>query len=237
MANRKFYWLKLQKDFFKRHDVKIIEAMENGKDYLLFYLKLLCESVDHEGNLRFSETIPYDDKMLATITGTNVDIVRSAIKVFTGLNMLEILDDKTIFMTEVAKMIGCEGASAERVRKHRALQCNTLVTNCNIEIEKEIEIDKELEPNTHTCVRKAQGTPSLEDVKGFFKANGLTLDAQRFYSFNAARGWVDKNGNPIEDWKQLALAWQAKEPKETKTHTYTEEQLQDLIDNIDEVEF
>ena len=86
-------------------------------------------------------------------------------------------------------------------------------------------------------MRKAQGTPSLEEVKGFFKANGLTLDAQRFYSFNAARGWVDKNGNPIEDWKQLALAWQAKEPKAKKTHTYTEDQLQDLIDNIDEVEF
>ena len=94
-----------------------------------------------------------------------------------------------------------------------------------------------IEPKAHAHVRKAQGTPSLEEVKGFFKANGLTLDAQRFYSFNAARGWVDKNGNPIEDWKQLALAWQAKEPKATKTHTYTEEQLQDLIDNIDEVEF
>ena len=94
-----------------------------------------------------------------------------------------------------------------------------------------------IEPNTHTCVRKAQGTPSLEDVKGFFKANGLTLDAQRFYSFNAARGWVDKNGNPIEDWQQLALAWQAKEPKATKTHTYTEDQLNALVDDINEVDF
>ena len=30
--NRKFYWLKLKRDFFKRHDIRIVEEMENGKD-------------------------------------------------------------------------------------------------------------------------------------------------------------------------------------------------------------
>ena len=90
MSEKKFYWLKLKKDFFKRHDIKIIEDMENGKDYILFYLKLLCESVDHSGSLRFSDTIPYSEKMLSTITGTNIDIVRSAMKVFTSLEMIEI---------------------------------------------------------------------------------------------------------------------------------------------------
>lgn len=25
MSEKKFYWLKLKKDFFKRHDIKIIE--------------------------------------------------------------------------------------------------------------------------------------------------------------------------------------------------------------------
>ena len=41
MADKKYYWLKLKKDFFKRHDIQIIENMPNGKDYVLFYLKLL----------------------------------------------------------------------------------------------------------------------------------------------------------------------------------------------------
>lgn len=149
----KYYWLKLKKDFFKRHDIKIIEAMQNGKDYILFYLKLLCESVDHEGNLRFSEQIPYNEDMLSVITNTNIDVVRSAIKIFTQLNMMEIMDDGTYFMNEVNKMIGSEGASAERVRKHRELkaqktkmlQCNNDVTNCNIEKDIDIEKDKELE--------------------------------------------------------------------------------------------
>jgi hypothetical protein len=32
--NKKYYWLKLQRDFFKRHDIQIIESMDNGKDYV-----------------------------------------------------------------------------------------------------------------------------------------------------------------------------------------------------------
>ena len=123
MADEKrFYWLKLRRDFFKRHDVSIIEDMDNGKDYLIFYLKLLCESIDHDGNLRFSNEIPYTDKMLASVTKTNVDIVRSALKIFTELDMIEVREDKTIYMTELPKMLGSEVASAERVRAFRARQ-------------------------------------------------------------------------------------------------------------------
>ena len=58
--NKRYYWLKLKRDFFRRHDIQIVENMPNGKDYILFYLKLLCESVDHNGNLRFSEQIPFE---------------------------------------------------------------------------------------------------------------------------------------------------------------------------------
>ena len=147
--NKKYYWLKLKRDFFKRHDVRIIEEMPNGKDYILFYLKLLLESIDHEGELRFSETIPYNEQMLSVITHTNIDIVKAAMSIFTELKMVEVYDDMTIYMNEVQKLIGSEVSSAERVRKHRknqkALQCNTEVTKSNTEIEKEKELHKEIE--------------------------------------------------------------------------------------------
>lgn len=114
--DKKYYWLKLKRDFFKRHDIQIIEDMPNGKDYILFYLKLLCESVDHDGNLRFNEEIPYNEEMLSTITRTNIDTIRSAIKVFKQLKMIEILSDGTIYMREVNKMLGSETYWAERKR-------------------------------------------------------------------------------------------------------------------------
>jgi predicted phage replisome organizer len=160
MAEKKYYWLKLKKDFFKRHDIKIIENMPNGKDYVLFYLKLLVESLDHEGKLRFNESIPYDENMLSTITNTNKDIVLSAMKLFKNLEMIEILDDKTIYMNEVKKMIGSESYWAERKRIQRSEtstkslkpgQSPTSPSNVqvmstqelDIELEKEIDIDIE----------------------------------------------------------------------------------------------
>ena len=220
---KRYYWLKLKKDFFKRHDIKIIEEMDNGKDYILFYLKLLCESVDHEGSLRFSDAIPYSEKMLATITNTNIDIVRNAMRVFTELQMVEILDDATIFMSEVNKMIGSECDSAQRVRNLReknrlALQCNTTVTNCNTEKEKELEVDIQEDKDKEENGAKAAGSsenssvkrfsrPSLEDVKAYCQERKNGIDAQGFIDFYTSKGW--KVGNqPMKDWKACVRTWE-----------------------------
>ena len=190
MSDKRFYWLKLKRDFFKRHDIRIIEVMPNGKDYILFYLKLLCESVDHNGNLRFSEQIPYNEDMLATITNTNVDIVRSAIKVFSSLNMMEIMDDGTYYMSEVEKMIGSavDNDNANRQRRFRERQKaekklltvtenNASVTESNADvtqsvtednesksIEKDIDKEKDIENiYNNTYVQKSSDLNSIEE--------------------------------------------------------------------------
>lgn len=122
MSEKKYYWLKLDRRFFKRHDIRIVEAMPNGKDYILFYLKLLCESVSHDGELRFSEAIPYNEQMLAIVTDTNVDVVKAALDVFSGLKMIEVLDDGTLYMTESQKMLGSETEWAKKKREYRLRQ-------------------------------------------------------------------------------------------------------------------
>ena len=183
---KKFYWLKLKRDFFKRHDIRIIEEMPNGKDYILFYLKMLLESIDHEGELRFSETIPYNEQMLSVITNTNIDIVKSAMKIFIDLHMVEILDDSTIYMAEVLKLTGSETAGATRVRKHRAkqkaLQCNANETKCNTEKELEKEKEKELEKEIEADVENADGdndqTDPLNELAPFRYDNVFLSDKQ-----------------------------------------------------------
>ena len=161
--SKKYFWLKLKRDFFKRHDIRIVEDMPNGKDYVLFYLKLLCESVDHEGMLRFSDQIPYNEQMLATITNTNVDIVRMATKVFTELGMMELLDDGTLFMLETQKMVGSETEWAKKKREYRDKKAledkeRTKKDNVRQEIEKQIDTDKEIEIEKKiTPVKKKYG--------------------------------------------------------------------------------
>lgn len=143
MSNKKYYWLKLKKDFFKRHDIKIIESMENGKDYVLFYLKLLLESIDHEGNLRFSDTIPYNDKMLSVITDTNIDIVRTAVKVFSELKMMEQMDDGTFYLSQIDSMLGAETEWAKKKREYRQSGQKKTMSDKSKILELEIEIEKD----------------------------------------------------------------------------------------------
>lgn len=152
VKEKKKYWLKLQKDFLKSNHIKVIKNMPNGKDYIIFYLALMLESIETIGHLRFSDLIPYNEEMLSSITDTNIDIVRNAVKIFTSLGLMEYLDDGTIYMTQVSKMLGKESESAERVRKYRdlkktenynLLQCNSDVTKCNDNKEKEKEEEKD----------------------------------------------------------------------------------------------
>ena len=116
--DKRYFWLKLDKDFFTRADIRVIEGMPNGKEYVYFYIKLLCESTSHGGNLRFSEEVAYTEDMLASVTNMNVDIVRSALKVLQSLKLVIIGDDLTIHMTEVPKMI--DSATGQTLRKQEA---------------------------------------------------------------------------------------------------------------------
>lgn len=118
--SKRYYWLKLNEDFFEQEEIKIIENMKNGKDYIIFYLKLLLKSINTDGKLLFRGVIPYTPEMLSAITNTDIDTIRVAINLFTKLNLMEIWDDGTLFLSETQNMIGSEAASTERVRRFRA---------------------------------------------------------------------------------------------------------------------
>ena len=216
--NERYYWLKLKRDFFKRHDIRIIESMPNGKDYILFYLKLLCESVDHDGNLRFSEQIPYNEDMLATITDTNVDIVRSAIKIFSELGMMEIMDDGTYFMAEVERMIGsaANNENAKRQQRFRDRKKQLALQERYDDVTKSNEskskrIEKELIEETDVssiCAAEQQvaAAPAVANLPLLDGTEyGVTQEEMDEWislypavdvpqEFRAMRGWL--NGNP-----------------------------------------
>ena len=145
--NKKYYWLKLRDDFFERDEVKIIEGQQNGKDYIIFYMKLLLKSVKTEGELFFRDAIPYSPQMLATITGTNIDTVKVAVDLFTSLGLMEKWSNGTLFMLETQNMIGSESKWAnykrvERSKKEQIGQCPNMSKKSPIEIEKDIENEK-----------------------------------------------------------------------------------------------
>jgi len=221
---KKYYWLKLQKDFFKRHDIRIIESMPNGKDYILFYMKLLVESIGHEGSLRFSDTIPYNDEMLATITNTNIDVVRSAIKIFTQLELMAILDDGTIFLSEIQAMIGCETDWASKKRDYRIkLEDNQktiegqkrTLSDKSKSLELELEKEKEKEKDIKNIVDKPQIPPLIENVRTYCKERSNSIDVDKWYDFYCSKGWLIGK-NKMKDWKAAVRTWERSEIKQEK---------------------
>ncbi len=173
----KYYWLKLDRNFFKRHDIRVIENMPDGKEYVLFYLKLMTEAIDHAGALRFSDTVPYSDSMLSSVTNTELEVVRKALELFTELGIMEVLDDKTLFLREVARLLGCESFAAKRKREQRNIRdageiVPRLSHKCppEKETDKEIDIDTEKESDTEYLTEPEGSVCRTKDVRRIQKA-------------------------------------------------------------------
>lgn len=118
---KKFYWLKLKRDFFKRHDIFIMDCLPNGKEVVLLYIKLLVESIDHGGRLRFNDNIPYTPQMLASLFRMTEENMNSALETMKDLGLMEIEPDGTIVMTKFNDFVGCDTQSAIQKRNQRNL--------------------------------------------------------------------------------------------------------------------
>ncbi len=159
MTTKKYYWLKLDINFYDREEIQLIESMPNGYKYTNFYIKLLLKSANSEGRLRFKDVIPYTVENLATITRMDIDTVKNAIDIFLGLGLMQKLDDKTLFMIETQNMIGFETEWARKKREYREkkkiemLEDNTRTKKDNVLQENEIaerDREKAIEEKTHS---------------------------------------------------------------------------------------
>lgn len=112
------YWMKVRRDFFKRHDMRILRA-EGGRDAVLFYIELLCESIDHDGRLRYSEKKPYTPKRLATALDFPEEIAKTALEILEDLDLIQTEKDGTLYLPEAENMTGSETDWAEKKRTQR----------------------------------------------------------------------------------------------------------------------
>jgi len=216
---KRYFWLKLNENFFEQEEIKVIEGMENGEKYVNFYLKLLLKSLSTNGKLLFRNIIPYTPEMLSTITNTNIDTVRVATKLFVNLGLMEKLDDGSLFMSEVENMVGSETGWAKKKRLQRGKKDNVpkLSKKCptELELELELELDKELDKDKENIEKKSDKPtthknfipPTAEEIKAYCTERKNRVDAERFYDFYTAKGWVIGK-NKMKDWKAAVRTWE-----------------------------
>ena len=164
--NRKYYYLKLKENFFDSDSIVLLEDMKDGILYSNILLKLYLKSLKNGGKLQLDEHIPYTAQMIATLTRHQIGTVERALEIFRQLGLVEQLDSGTFYMTDIELMIGQSSTEAERKRAARLENKALLpprtkgghlsdIRPPEIELEKEIEIKREIEK-----VRPETGHPS-----------------------------------------------------------------------------
>ena len=154
--NRKYYYLKLKENYFDDDSIVLLESMQDGVLYSNILLKLYLKSLKHGGRLQLDENIPHTAQMIATITRQQIGTVERALQIFLKLGLVEVLDSGTFYMSNIELLIGQSSTEAERKRAARLQNKALFAPRTNgghlsdirppeIELEKEIEIKREIE--------------------------------------------------------------------------------------------
>lgn len=149
--SKRYYWLKLQKDFFTQPKIKKLRKIAGGDTYTIIYLKMQLLSLNNGGKLFFDGIEESFSEEIALTIDEDPDNVKVTVQYLLSQGLIEPCSETEFLMTETQSLICSESESAERVRasrKNKALQCNTNVTECNNNVQKcntDIDIDIELD--------------------------------------------------------------------------------------------
>lgn len=215
MAERRFYWLKLKEDFFESKRIKKLRRLAGGDTLTIIYLKMQLKSIKTDGVLRYTGLEKSFAEELALDLDENPEDVGLLLNYLLSVGLIETSDNINFLLPYAVESTGSEGASAERVRNFRerqALLCNVDVTEVkrigNVEIEKEIEIDKEKENKGAKRTSRAFTPPTYEEVKAYCDERKNGINPQHFIDYYQARGWVLSNGKKMVDYKAAIRTWE-----------------------------
>lgn len=135
MSEKRYYWLKLYDTFFDNKTSKFLRKLPDGDKILLVYLKLQLKLLKSEGIFVYENLCDSIAEEIALTLDEDVNIVKLLLTALEKTKTIEFLNEKTFMLSEMQDLIGSEGSSAARVRKHRqkynVLQCNASVTTSN----------------------------------------------------------------------------------------------------------
>lgn len=112
----KYYWQKLDKDFFNSYKIRSLMASKNGDSCIVILLQLMNESLNYDGILRYSQSRAYTLPELASVINRTPKQLGDALKMLQEAELLRMEDDGTIVMDVD---VGYETGSARRMREYR----------------------------------------------------------------------------------------------------------------------
>ena len=196
--NKRYYWLKFQKDFFKSLRIKKLRRLAGGDTFTIIYLKLQLLSLTTGGYLEYKGIFDSFEEEMAEEIEEEPDNIKVTVQFLLSCGLMEKRDEK-YFLPYVSDNTGSETASTQRSRvsrlkqaenvenKAKLLQCNTNATEtqraCNTEKEIEKEIDININNLTVICAKKF--APVVEAWNNLGLNKIMSIDGKRAEMLNA----------------------------------------------------
>lgn len=245
---KRYYWLKLNKNFFRRLIMRKMLREPDGVQMQVVYLKILLESVENDGEIAFANVYDSIVEEIAEEIEESPETVQRTIDFLITHNYAEYLTDGgNLFFPEAIKLSGSEGESADRMRRKRARdkdasQSDEQVTQAthNVTLKETDKRDRVLErvidrqSESEGTAEKAdrsgneisgneiQSIPTLETVQEYARETHSPADPSKFHDWYEQNGWTDSDGKPIRNWKAVFDGWSRKERPPKKAHNFTQ---------------
>ena len=203
---KRYFWLRLHDDFFRSVRIKKLRRMAGGDTYVVIYLKMQLKAMKTDGVLTWRGYEQDFVDELAIDLDEEPDNVRVTLAYLLSCGLAETEDKVNFFLPYAVENTGSETAAAERMRKMRERNNVTPQLQDRYgEIEKEIEIDTEIEKDKGRAKRFTP--PTLEEVRAYCRERGNAVDPERWHDYYSSNGWkVGKN--PMKDWKAAVRTWE-----------------------------
>ena len=203
--NKTYYYMRLKENFFETDSMMLLEGMPDGIIYSNILLKMYLRSLKCNGKLLLNEYIPYNAQMIATITRQQVGTVEKALTIFEQLGLIDVLDNGTIYMSDIELMVGktsTEGDRKKRARlENKKKQLGQMSDKCPPEIEIESEIESEIELKENT---KRKSTIPYQQIADMYNDTCVSLPSVKSLSDKRKKAIKARlNTYTIDDFKNV----------------------------------
>ncbi|MFK4782127.1 phage replisome organizer N-terminal domain-containing protein [Lactococcus petauri] len=203
MAEKRYYWFKLEEKWFDRKEIKKLRRNAGGDTYTIIYLKMLLKSLQDGGKLYFEDFGESFAEEIALEIDEETENVKMTLIYLESHGLIVCNTPEEYELTSVKQLVGAETASAERQRRRREALKRDNVTQNRDEVttvsrlghtDKDIEIDKELDKDVDVVNTKNHNgdNSSFFDNLQKYLGRGLT-----FPEYEQARAWREEQSEQM----------------------------------------
>ena len=138
-------WIKLMTDMFDNRKIRQIECLPEGDAIVVIWVKLLClaGTVNDNGSIYITETVPYTDQMLAAQFNKPIATVQLALGILKQFGMIEFEDNllKISNWSEYQNVEGMDRIKEQnRLRKQKERERKKLLLSSNSDVSRDCHV-------------------------------------------------------------------------------------------------